>query len=339
MPMTLQHSCRCWRDSLSTPGTPPEVTDARADGTGYILVGRAGGLRARAARQLGTFGPILAEADLKTDFGDLIGPHTGARTLAGAALVIVTEPFVPGITTRFRYRHRARTLVARYSSLVRSASDVGVERLIVCSSAFLYSDDGGRPLLPSSPLEPAAETVAAHAAERAAHLFTNLGGQSVVLRFGWVFDDDDPITARVVATAQKGWQLIEGRAGSWVPAISSADVTKALCAASTASPGTYQVSDGRPITQGAVVALLEEASGRVLHPLHDPSWGEAGTLFGASRLLSDAPDTQLAGWRPAGPALGQHLFERVRRRGSRLWRVRDLSDEIRPLGREPHSED
>lgn len=191
---------------------------------------------------------------------------------------------------------------------------------MVCSTAFLYSDDGGQPLVSSSPVEPGAETVAAHAAEAAARVFTSLGGRSVILRLGWVFGDHDPMTAKVVSVAQKGWQLIDGQPTSWVAAIASADAATAIHAATDAPPGTYNISDGRPVTQGAINAILEEATGTVLHPLCDDSWGEIGTLFGASRFLTDAHFGQLTGWQPTGTDLRHDLFQRVRRRsGSTNW--------------------
>jgi nucleoside-diphosphate-sugar epimerase len=202
-----------------------------------------------------------------------------------------------------------------YGSLARAARDLGADRLVVCSSAFLYADDGGRPLLASSPVVPGAETVGAHAAEEAARLFTSLGGCSVVLRLGWVFGDCDPMTAKVVSAAQKGWQLIEGRPSSWVAAIASTDAARAIHAALVMPPGTYNVSNGQPVTQGAINAVLEQATGKVLHPLYDASWGESGTLFGASRLLADHRFGELTGWLPTGTDLCHHLLLRARYRG------------------------
>jgi hypothetical protein len=61
------------------------------------------------------------------------------------------------------------------------------------------------------------------------------------------------------------------RSNSWVAAIASNDAARAIQAAFTAPPGTYNVSDGQPVTQGAIHAVLEQAMGKVLHPLYDAS--------------------------------------------------------------------
>ena len=218
-------------------------------------------------------------------------------TFEGATVVILTEPYLPSVGTRIAFAHRARKFANEYASFVSTARDLGADRLVTCSTAFLYADDGGVPLDATSPIDPAGETVAAHAAEYAAELFSTLGGRSVVLRFGWVFGDGDPITARLIASAKKGWQLIDGRPGSWVETIALPDAT-AIAVAAKAPPGTYNVSDGHPVTQAAINAVLEEATGGSLYPLHDAFWGDLGVLFGSSHLLADTNFTSLTGWRP-----------------------------------------
>ncbi|MGO9207333.1 MAG: hypothetical protein ACLQBX_14335 [Candidatus Limnocylindrales bacterium] len=321
--MTFEHHVRVWPGDAhpSTSGpVPAEVTEAHTTPPHIVIVGRPRGLREVAARQLDTVAPGIAQVDHATQLTDIVEGRTGASPLAGTAVVLITEPLLPGLATRLRRRHRARALAAEFVTLARVASDLGADRLVVCSTAFLYSDDGGQPLVSSSPVEPGAETVAAHAAEAAARVFTSLGGRSVILRLGWVFGDHDPMTAKVVSVAQKGWQLIDGQPTSWVAAIASADAATAIHAATDAPPGTYNISDGRPVTQGAINAILEEATGTVLHPLCDDSWGEIGTLFGASRFLTDAHFGQLTGWQPTGTDLRHDLFQRVRRRsGSTNW--------------------
>lgn len=293
----------------------PEAMDCYTTPNGVLLVGGYGGLREEAARYFGSAAGVIAQFDHATQLTDIVGARTPLMTLAGTAVVLITEPYLPGFATRLQHQRRARGLLDEYCSLARAARDLGAVRLVVCSSAFLYADDGGRPLLVSSPIDPGAETVGAHAAEEAARLFTTLGGCSVILRFGWTFGDHDPMTAKVVSAAQKGWQLIEGRPSSWVAAINSTDAARAIHAATFAPPGTYNVTDGRPVTQSAIQTVLEQARGTVLHPLYDASWGESGVLFGASRLLADADFGELTGWQPSGTDLCLHLFLRARHRG------------------------
>jgi nucleoside-diphosphate-sugar epimerase len=228
-------------------------------------------------------------------------------SLQGAAVALVAEPYLPGPLTRLRRRHRARALTSEYASLAKAAHDSGAEKLIVCSTAFLYGDDGGWLHDEASPVEPKAETIAAFAAEQAAGIFTSLGGQSVVLRFGWVFGDNDPISAQIVGAAQKGWRLIDGQPGSWVSSISQSDTVAALRQAVAVPAGIYNISNGRPVTQALINVALEEALGQRLHPLYDPYWGEKSTFFGASRQLVGDKFGRLTGWEPVGPGLLAHL--------------------------------
>ena len=269
-----------------------------------VLVG-PGGLRDEVANNFRTANfrattAFIAQLDDPDQLTDMFRSGPKKLPLEGAGVVLITEPSLPGLSTWFRYRHRARALSASYALLVRTAREFGASQLVVCSTAFLYADDHGRPLHASSVIEARAETVAAYAAEQSAQLFTSLGGRSVILRLGWVFGDQDPITARVVSAAEKGWQLIEGEPGSWVATISAADAARAVHAATNWPPGIYNVSDGRPVTQAAINAALEEAAGRRLHPLFDPDWGEDSTLFGASRWLARSNFDELRGWRPEG---------------------------------------
>lgn len=329
--MSSKHHCRTSPDFGAHPSVPgPVRTDANVHNapTGVVLVGRAGGLRDEAARHFGTVAPIIAQVDHTSQLTDIVAGRKGVRPLAGAGIVFIAEPFLPGLGTRLRNRHRSRGLMAQYAALARVLRRLGADRLVVCSSVFLYSDDAGQPLLPTSPIEPRAETVAAHAAENAARVFTSLGGQSVILRLGWVFDDYDPITAKLVSAAEKGWKLIEGRPSSWVAAIASGDAVRAIHAGFAAPPGTYNVSDGQPVTQGAINAVLERATGKVLHPLYDASWGESGTLFGASRLVADDHFAALTGWQPTGTDLCHYLLLRVRHRSrSAAQADRDSDDQ------------
>ncbi len=204
-----------------------------------LLVGRAGGLRDEASGLARPAIPVIARLDRPQDLSNLAGEKMESRTLRGIEVILITEPLMPGFSRRLRHRQRLRVLTAAYTSLARAARDLGADQLVVCSTAFLYADDQGRPLDTSAPVVPRVETAEAFAAEQAAELFSVLGGRSVVLRFGWVFGDRDPVTARVVSAAQKGWQLIDGQPSSWVPAIARADAASAIHAA-TAAPGHLQ---------------------------------------------------------------------------------------------------
>ncbi len=158
-------------------------------------------------------------------------------------------------------------------------------------------------LHPSSPTLEAAETAPAAAAERAAALFTSLGGDSVVLRLGWTYSREEAITRRVLAAARRGWRLIDADPGAWVALIAQPDAARAIRPALTVPPGTYNLADGFPVTQGMLNARLEAALGRPLHSLDELGWGADGILFGPSRRIADRTFGDLTGWQPqAAPA-------------------------------------
>lgn len=293
-------------------GDLPERVTSRS--RPVIVVGR-GTLATQAADQIRSITADVAAVSDPSQLADTAPIGDQPRSLEGATVVIVTEPYLPGIGSRLRYRNRARKLEHEFAALARHARAFRADQLVVSSTAFLYSDDGDTPLTTSSPIEPGAETVAAYAAERAADLFSSLGGRSVLLRFGWVFGDHDPMTARVLSAANKGWQLIDGRPDAWVETVGVSDAATAIAAGLRAPAGIYNVSDGRPVTQAAITAVLEEATADRLHPLYEAAWGDAGLLFGCSRLLADTDFAGRTGWRPAGRDFRSFLFEAVRRSG------------------------
>jgi nucleoside-diphosphate-sugar epimerase len=212
--------------------------------------------------------------------------------------VFVTDPRPPGLATRLSHRFRAAALATGFEQAAETARRHGAARAIVLSSAFIYADDCGLPLDPTSPTLTAAETVPAAAAEQAASRFTSLGGESVVLRLGWACGAAEAITDRVLSAAWRGWRLIDGDPDAWLALITEGDAAEAVLPALAVPPGVYNVTDGAPITQGLLSALLETASGKTLHRFHDPSWGREGILFGLSRRITDTTFSDLTGWRP-----------------------------------------
>ncbi len=229
----------------------------------------------------------------------LTSAATGAGNgLTGATVVFVTVPRLPGLASRLRHRFRDPALAAGFEQAVMAARRYGAARVIVLSTTFRYDDDLGLPLHPSSPVLAAAETAPAAAAEQAASLFTSLGGDSVVLRLGWTCSREEAITRRVLAAARRGWRLIDGDPGAWVAMIAELDAARAVWPALTVPPGTYNVTDGSPITQGMLNTRLETALGRTLHSLDELGWGYDGTLFGPSRRIADYTFGDLTGWQP-----------------------------------------
>jgi nucleoside-diphosphate-sugar epimerase len=228
----------------------------------------------------------------------LLSAAAGGGALAGATVVFVTVPRPPGLGAVRRFRPVSARLTAGLEQAALAARCHGAARVIVLSTAFVYDDDLGVPLCPGAPTVTAAETSAATAAEQAARLFTGIGGDAVVLRLGWTCGPAESITRRVLAAARRGWRLIDGDPGACVAMVAEQDAARAVESALTAAPGTYDVTDGWPITQCALNTRIEAAVGRLLHSLDDSRWGECGILFGPSRRITSTAFTTLTGWSP-----------------------------------------
>jgi len=264
-----------------------------------VLIGAPSSLRSAVARPLRHAVPALTCLDEPAQLSvALLSSAAGRGALAGATVVFVTVPRPPGRGGLLRFRHQSARLAAGFEQAALAARCHGAARVIVLSTAFVYDDDRGAPLRPGAPTVTAAETSAATAAEQAARMFTGAGGDCVVLRLGWTCGAGDAITRRVLAAASRGWRLIDGDPGACVAMLAEPDAASAVEAALFAAPGTYNVTDGWPITQSALNTRLEAAAGRLLHGLDEPRWGEGGVLFGPSRKITSAAFTTLTGWRP-----------------------------------------
>jgi hypothetical protein len=265
-----------------------------------LLIGEPSPLRAAVALRLRTAAVPLACLDPPDRLVPALSSAaaSGGAGLSGATVVFVTVPRPPGLATRLQHRFRAPALAGDFEQAVMDAHELGAARVVVLSTVFRYDDDCGLSLHSGSPTLAAAETAPSAAAERAARLFTSLGGDAVVLRLGWTLGREEAITRRVLSAARRGWRLIDADPGTWVAMLAEPDAAQAVLPALTVPPGTYNVTDGFPLTQGMLNERLEAAVGRTLHSLDELGWGDDGTLFGPSRRIADRTFGVLTGWRP-----------------------------------------
>jgi nucleoside-diphosphate-sugar epimerase len=285
--------------------TPPACAPAGR----VVVIGAPSSLRSAAARRLHAAGVLLACLDTQARMASPLASAaaSGEPGPGGAAVVLVTVPRLPGLASRLRYRFRTRVLAAGFEQAVTTAREHGIARVVVLSTVFSYDDDRGLPLHPGCDALAAAETAPAAAAEQAARMFASLGGDSVVLRLGWTCGPREAITRQVLSAARRGWRLIDGDPTARVAMIAEPDAARAVLPALTLPPGIYNVTDGSPVTQGALNARLETALGRDLHTLDDPQWGYGSTLFGSSRRITDRTFSELTGWRPRHVPAAEYL--------------------------------
>ncbi len=268
------------------------------DAARVMLIGPPGPLRSAIAEQLRARTTLLACLDLPGYLEHIPSGHLSHARLTGAAVVFLTVPRPPRLASRLCRRYREPRLIAAFEQAAATAWHQGAARLVVVSTVFRYHRDQGRSLTSGSPTQTAAEIASATAAERAASLFTCLGGDSVILRLGWAYSRDDCITSTVLAAARRGWRLIDGDPDAWLAMIAQPDAARAVLPALTVASGTYNVTSGRPVTQATLNARLAAAAGKNLAPLDDPHWGDHGILFGHSRMIIDGTFCDLTGWRP-----------------------------------------
>ena len=221
------------------PARPPHETvlppRIPADAARVVLIGAPSALRSAVTQRLRTRTALLASLDTPGHLPHILSPVADSRPRSGltdATVVFLTAPQPPGLARRLRHRYRAAALPAGFEQAAITARQRGAARIIVVSTVFLYGGDQGRSLDPGSPTEPTAETACAAAAERAARLFTSLGGDSIILRLGWAYSRDEIITSRVLTAARRGWQLIDGESGAWLAMIAQADAARAVLPAS-----------------------------------------------------------------------------------------------------------
>ena len=216
-----------------------------------------------------------------------------------AALVVISELGLPsGALGSLRWRCRRGRLRRQAARLARRAAQCGVTDLVVVSSALRYRPAAGRWLDEDAPTDSSPETAAAESAEVAASAFSSLGGHSVILRLGWPYGGDDPLTRRVIGAAAKGWQMFDGPPDVFLPTVEITDAAASILPALSAPAGRYNVTDGLPRTQGELGEAISAGAGGRLHPLFDLRWGH-GSLFGRSRRADSTAFTAVTGWRPA----------------------------------------
>jgi hypothetical protein len=247
----------------------------------------------------------------------------GRAACPGSALVVVSELTLPvGALRSLRRRRQKRRLCRWADEVARLARGSGATTFVGLSSAFISGSQIHGQFGPSRAVKPPAETAGALAVEAAAERFSDLGGQSIVLRLGWPYGAGDRLTRHVIGAGSRGWQVLDGPPGTRVPTIEISDAAMAAVAALRAPAGSYDVTDGHSRTQQELTDAIAAGFGRELHPLCDRRWGN-GRLFGQSRRLDVTAFRSITGWRPRVADAAEQFAELARtwrRASTRQWR-------------------
>ena len=232
-----------------------------------------------------------------------------ARAFAGHDAVVNLASALPSSATfiwRRAWRDNNRIRMEGSATVVDAAAEAGVRHLVQESVSMLYPDGGDRWI---------DETVAADefpasrgnlAAEASAARFTALGGNGVVLRFGWFIGPGAAHAEQFVALARWRVVVMLGAPHTYLSSIHLDDASRAVVAALHAPPGTYNVVDDEPLTKRAFADALAAAVGKRA-VLRGP--GRAALLLGdrmtsltRSLRVSNGLFERTTGWAPAHPS-------------------------------------
>ncbi|MEO1056585.1 MAG: NAD(P)-dependent oxidoreductase [Actinomycetota bacterium] len=187
--------------------------------------------------------------------------------------------------------------------LVDAAISSGVERFVLESMTFFYTDRGEHWVDESSPVDATWRPLrSALAAERHLKRFTESGAAGVTLRFAQLYGPGDVSLEYLDAIRQRRIPLI-GHGDNFVPRVHIADAATAILASLAVPPGTYNVSDDDPqrarATLEQLVGLLDAPRPRRL-----PTWlakvagGSAVSTLTRSQRVSNQRLRSASAWTP-----------------------------------------
>lgn len=188
-------------------------------------------------------------------------------------------------------------------NLVDAALDAGAGRYVQESLALLYADGGDAWLDESAPVDPTVITACALAAEAEAARFTAVGGgESVALRFAYLYGHDSAHTVEAVAAARAGTPYEIGPPDAFRPVVSNDDAAAAVVAALDAPGGLYNVGDDEPLRRSEHAEVVARALGVAPVPPLDVEMPPPASMLVRSQRVSSARFRDATGWRPRHPS-------------------------------------
>jgi 2-alkyl-3-oxoalkanoate reductase len=263
----------------------------------------------------------------------LFDPDRLATAIAGHEVVCNLATAVPSgdraaSRSAWHETHEIRREGAR--NLVDAAIQVGADRYVQESIAFLYADGGDEYLDESSTVDPTWITAPALAAEEEAARFSRHGGVGIALRFGAFYGPDSAHSLDTIGAARAGVFAIPGPAGAFWPSVTTDDAAAAVVAALGAPSGVYNVAEDHPLRRSEHASALAEALGvDPLRPPSDTADSDAGppddlaedlSVMLRSQRVSSQLFKTLTGWKPRFPSAWQgwpFVVAELRRRARR----------------------
>jgi nucleoside-diphosphate-sugar epimerase len=192
------------------------------------------------------------------------------------------------------------------AAVVDAAIAAGVDRVVQESVSMLYRDHGAQWVDEDAPIDPYPIARSNLTAEANVDRFSEAGGTSIVLRFGWFYGPGAAHSEQLFALARRHLGLILGPPDSYVSSIHVADAGAAVAMALYAPTGTFNIVDDQPLTKRQYADAMARAAGTAMW-LRGP--GRAALIFGnrltsltRSLRISNARFKAATGWAPRYPS-------------------------------------
>jgi nucleoside-diphosphate-sugar epimerase len=265
--------------------------------------------------------------------GSLFDRHTLEPAVTGvrAVLHLATRIAPPSVAwRRSAWRDNDRIRTEGTANLVQCALATRVDVLVYPSFAPIYADGGSRWLSYGDPLAPTDVLESTVAAEELVHGFTRAGRRGVALRMAGIYGPHSAATRTALKLGHWGVSPFVGRADAYQPLVWDEDAAAALVAAAETPnlSGTFDISDGAPLTRAQLSDALAAAVGRRRvwrppTPLVRAALGNRMEFLLRSQRVSNRRFVDATGWTPrvTGAATGltslAQLSDQRIRHGSR----------------------
>jgi nucleoside-diphosphate-sugar epimerase len=250
---------------------------------------------------------------------DMFDERAAERALAGHTVVINLATHMPpsAFQMMLPWKWRENDHVRREGSavLARAALAAGVRRFVQESFAPVYEDHGDAWIDESWPIRPAPYNRTVLDAERSAELFTEKGGEGIVVRFAG-FYGPDAILREMTSIVKKGWSPLPGAADAYWSSCAHEDAATAVVATLGVPAGIYNVCDDEPLARRDWVDTLARAVGA--KPPHlVPRWlsavsGKNMELLTRSQRMSNAKLKSASGWTVRWPSAREGIPAMIR---------------------------
>lgn len=191
------------------------------------------------------------------------------------------------------------------AALIDAALAAEVPRVLQESVSMIYPDRGSQWIDEDVPPDVFRLSRANLAAEANAKRYSDQGGASVVLRFGFFYGPGARHSEQFLEMAQRHVTPVIGPPDTYISSIHVRDGGAAVVAALNAPVGTYNVVDNEPLTKRDYAAAIAAAAGKSAW-IRGPGrlallLGDRLTSVTRSLRVSNARFRAATGWEPAYP--------------------------------------